>query len=67
MPEHSYYRYQKPLLSSLGLVFRVIWSGIATAVAIDNLSTELGNNSSTHTPSDTGATPTTNNNKERPL
>jgi hypothetical protein len=67
MPDYFYYRYRGPLLSSLGLMFRVIWSGIETAVAVNNLSTELGNNSSVHTPSGTAASSTTNNNKERPL
>jgi hypothetical protein len=67
MPDYLYYRYRGPLLSSLGLVFRVIWSGIETAVAVNNLSTELNNNSSTQPLSDTGATSTTDNNKERPL
>jgi hypothetical protein len=67
MSGYPYYHYQTPLLSSLGLMFRVIWSATPTAVAVNNLLAELGNNSSAHTPSGTAATSTTNNNKERPL
>ena len=67
MPNYPYYRYQTPLLSPLGLMFRVIWSAIPTAVAVNNLWVELGNNSSAHTPSGTTAKLTTNSNKERPL
>jgi hypothetical protein len=67
MPDYPYYHYQKPLLSFLKVIFRVIWSGIATVVLVDNLSTKLGNNSSAQTPSDTSAKSTTNSNKECPL
>jgi hypothetical protein len=67
MSDYPYYHYQTPLLSSLELMFRVIWSAIPTAVAVNNLWAELGNNSSAHTPSGTAATSTTNNNKECPL
>ena len=67
MPDYPYYHYQTPLLSFLQVIFRVIWSGIATVVLVDNLSTKLGNNSSTQTPSDTDTKSAANSNKECPL
>lgn len=67
MPDYPYYHYQTPLLSFLQAIFRVNLSGIATVVLVDNLSTELGNNSSAQTPSDTSAKSTANSDKECPL
>ncbi len=64
MPDYSYYHYQTPLLSFLQVIFRVIWSGIATVVFVDDLSTKLGNNSSAQTSSDTSAKSTTNSSKK---